>query len=678
MKAVILAGGFGTRLKRVIYDRPKAMASIAGIPFLEHQLRLLKEEGIYEIVLCVSYMSNKIKSYFGDGSKVGINITYSDEEIPLGTGGAIKKAERFLQDTFLVLNGDSYSQIQLKDFIEFHKKNKGHATMALKETKDTGIHGGAVVKEDKIMAFENNPASEKKLGNSGVYLFEPTIFNYIENDKNVSLEKEVFPKLAQEGNLYGYIYDGYFIDIGLPETYQQFKEDVLDSLRLDEQKTIRDAIRKIDKSGINAIVVSDEDKRLKGTLTQDEINRYILKGGHLDEHVHKVMNKEPFVLMEELVNKEEIAKFFKFGIHFIPITDRYGKLKDIEFYESEIESKTFPIVRGRAPLRVSFAGGGTDLQYFFKHHGGAVINATINKYCYGTLIKRADKKIIINTDTTEDILVDSLDNLPYNGKLDLIKAIIHLIKPQFGFELYVHSDLPPGRGLGSSASLAVLIASLFNQIMDTKFNDYEVAEIAYRAEREELNIKGGWQDQYASVTGGFNFMEFGADKSLIYPLRLKKEVIDELQNRLLLCFVGNSRDSGKVHEKQEKSFYQDEKEKIESLLKLKELTYSIREALLTNHLETFGRLLNDTWIIKKKLDSGISNKVVDELYYVGLKNGAYGGRLLGAGAGGYILFFYSPKRRNDLKRALESAGGEVMNFAFDSEGVQVWSSKHVY
>jgi len=678
MKAVILAGGFGTRLRRVIYDRPKAMAQIVGIPFLEHQIRLLKEQGTKEIILCVSYMSNKIKSYFGDGSKIGVDITYSEEEIPLGTAGAIKKAERYIKDTFLVINGDSYSQININEFLDFHKLKKSEATIALKETEDPGPHGGAILHKEKIISFQPRVGNNKSLGNNGVYLFEPSIFNYIEPGKNVSLEKEIYPLLAKEQKLYGYVYDGYFIDIGLPETYYKFKEDVLNSLRLDEKRNLREAIRKIDKSGINIVLVTDNERKLKGTLSQEDINKFILKGGNLDDAVTKIMNKDPITLNSESATKEELTKLYKLGISSVPIIEKSGSLKDIEFYEEEIESKTFPVIRGRAPLRVSFAGGGTDLPYFFKTYGGAVINATINRYCYGTLIKRADKKIIIDSDIEGDIFIDSLDNLSYNGKLDLLKAVVKLIKPDFGFELYIHNDLPPGRGLGSSASLAVLISSLFNQLMDTRLDDYEIAEMAYRAEREELNIKGGCQDQYATITGGFNFMEFSIDKSLVYPLRLKKEVVEELQNRLMLCYVGISHHSGEIHIRQEKSFYQNEKEKIEKLIKLKELTYIIREALLTNHLETLGRLLNETWIIKRKLDTGISNNIVDNLYEVGLKNGAYGGRLLGAGAGGYLLFFYSPKRRNDLKRALEAIGGEVMNFSFDLDGTQVWSSKHIY
>ncbi len=675
MKAVILAGGLGTRLRSVIYDRPKSMAPIVGMPFLEHLMRLLMEQGITEIILCISHMADQIKSYFGNGSRWGYDITYSEEEIPLGTAGAIKKAKRYIDNTFLVLNGDSYSNLDLKQFLDFHKSKRSNFTLALTKVNDSSHFGNVILKEDKIIEFSEKKDSNEGFVSSGFYIFEPKIFDYIESDRNISLEKDIFPQLAKEGPLWGYTYDGYFIDIGRPETYAKFKEDVLNSILLGEHHKVRDAMKKISESGINLVLVTDRNKKLQGVITERILRSFMLKGGNLDESLDKAMIKDP-ITVKTTDTKDKITEILMSGINQLPVIDKEGRVVNIEFRTERIKTENYPIVKGKAPLRISFAGGGTDLAYFFEKYGGVVINATINKYCYGTIIKRADKKIIINSDLEQDILFNSIEELRYDGKLDLVKAVIKLIQPDFGFELYINSDLPPGRGLGSSASLTVLILSLFNQLMDTKYNDYTLAELAFRVEREELKIKGGWQDQYATVIGGFNFMEFNKDKSIVYPLRLKKEVLEELQNHLLLCYVGKARDSGEIHKSQEKSFYQDEKEKITKLNRLKELTYDIREALLTDHLETFGRLLNETWIIKKSLDVGISNNIVDVLYDIGLKNGAYGGRLLGAGAGGYILFFYSPKRRNNLKKAIELAGGEVMNLGFDLEGVQVWNSKH--
>lgn len=675
MKAIILAGGLGTRLRSVIYDRPKSMAPIVGMPFLEHLMRLLMEQGITEIILCISHMANQIKSYFGNGSRWGFDITYSEEEIPLGTAGAIKKAKRYIDNTFLVLNGDSYSNLNLKQFLDFHKSKRSNFTLALTKVNDSSHFGNVVLKEDKIIEFSEKKDSNEGFVNSGFYIFEPKLFDYIESDRNLSLEKDIFPQLAKEGILWGYSYEGYFIDIGRPETYVKFKEDVLNSILLNEHHKVRDAMKKISESGINLVLVTDKDKKLQGVITDRILRHFMLKGGNLDESLDKAMIKDP-ITVKTTDPKDKIIEILMSGINQLPVIDKEGRVVDIEFHTERIKSEVYPIVRGKAPLRISFAGGGTDLAYFFEKYGGAVINSTINKYCYGTIIKRADKKILINSDLEHDMLFNSIEELRYDGKLDLVKAIIKIIQPDFGFELYLHSDLPPGRGLGSSASLAVLILSLFNQLMDTRYNDYTIAELAFRAEREELKIKGGWQDQYATVIGGFNFMEFSKDKSIVYPLKLKKEAIDELENHTFLCYVGKSRESGEIHKQQEQSFYQDEKEKIAKMLRLKELTYEIRESLLTNNLETFGRHLNETWNIKRSLSGAISNEKVDILYKIGLKNGAYGGRLLGAGAGGYILFFFSPKKRNELKKALEDVGGDVTNFSFESDGIQVWNSKN--
>lgn len=675
MKAVILAGGLGTRLRSVVYDRPKAMALIAGMPFLEHLIRLLTDQGVTEIIICISHMANQIKSYFGNGSRWGIDITYSEEDIPLGTAGAIKKAEKYIGDTFIVLNGDSYSNLNLQEFLNFHKSKKSNFTLALTKTSEANHYGNVSLKESKISDFSEKTESNQGVISSGFYIFEPKIFDYIESNKNISLEKDIFPILAKEESLWGYVYDGYFIDIGRPETYTKFKDDVLNTLLLSENHRVRDAMNKITKSGINLVLITDNDKKLQGVITDRILKRFMLKGGNLDEPLNRAMIKDPIVAKIE-DDRNKITELLMSGINQLPIVDEKGRIVDVEFRKEIIKSENYPIIKGKAPFRISFAGGGTDLPYFFEKYGGAVINATINKYSYGTIVKRADKKILINSDVEQEVMFNSIIDLNYDGKLDLVKAVIKLMQPDFGFELYLHNDLPPRRGLGSSASLAVLICSLFNQLMETKYNDYMIAELAFRAEREELRIKGGWQDQYATVIGGFNLMEFNKERSLVFPIRLKKEIIAELENHMLLCYVGKSRESGEVHKNQEQSFHQDEKEKIAKLMKLKDLTYNIQESLLANHLETLGRFLNETWLIKRSLDLRISNKTVDDLYETGLKNGAYGGRLLGAGDGGYILFFFSPKRRNDLKRALEAAGGDVMNFNFDLEGVQVWNSKN--
>ena len=678
MKAAILAGGFGKRLRIAVEDVPKPMAPIAGKTFLEHQIRFLKEQGIREIVLCVYYMADKIKSYLGDGRKLGVEITYSDEETPLGTGGALKKAENYLKDgPFLVLNGDSYSQIDVRAFYEFHTSRKGICTMCLTTSKNALASGNVIVEGDKIIRFAEKEDIGTELINSGAYIFQPETFSYIPSNKNVSLERDVFVQLAKEGKLCGYQYRGYFIDIGLPETYYQFKQDVLNLLCIGEQNTLREAMQRIERTGISLILIVDERKKLLGTLTENDLKHVLLSGGDMNTRVGEVMNRRS-ITAKANVNKEHLNMLFDLGVDSVPLLDEFGSVKDVAFYTEEIKTKSFPVMSGRAPLRISFGGGGTDLPYFFDKYGGVVINATIDKYCYATMVKRADKKVIIDSDLAPetDVIVQSIDSLVYDGKLDLIKAAIRIMKPDFGFELYLHNDVPPGRGLGSSASLAVLVISILNELQETNYDAYKVAELAYRAHLEELGIKGGWQDQYAAVTGGFSFMEFNEGKNLIYPLKLKEDVINDLNHRLLLCYVGKHHSSSDLHEKQEDSFRKDEEESTRILQLMKKTAIEMKDILLTGRIEMLGNLLHESWENKKLLSPSVSTEVVSKLYEVGLNHGADGGKLLGAGNGGYLLFFYHPKKRNQLVRALQHAGGEIMNFHFEFGGTRIWKTRH--
>lgn len=674
MKALILAGGFGTRLKEIVSDVPKPLASIAGKPFLEYQLRYLREQGIKEVILAVHHMSDKIKSYFGNGLRLDMNLIYSEEEVPLGTAGAIKKAQKYLDDTFIVINGDSYSPVNLTELVKFHKSKNSSFTVCMAKNNEAGHYGNLVVSQDKIIGFSEKSNASSGLINAGVYVFEPKIFELIELDKNVSLEREIFPKLAEERSLFCYLHNGYFSDIGRPETFLKFRDKVVSSLLVFQSIKVKDAMYKMVDMVSNVLFVVDQDKKLLGVITEKIINRYLLSGGNLNEAIGRIMVKDP-VVAKTSYDQSKIKEMLLSGIYRLPIVDDNGILRNIEFYSEQIKSESFPIIRGKAPLRISFAGGGTDLPYFFEKYGGAVINATIDKYCHVTLVKRADSKIIINSDLGEDVILDSKDNINYDGKFDLIKAIIKIMKPDFGFELYITNDMPPGRGLGSSATLSVLLVRCLGDLMNKNYDDYKTAQVAYNAEREELKIKGGWQDQYAAVTGGFNFMEFNQEKTIIYPLRLKEENIEEFNSHLMLCYVGGSHFSGDLHSNQEKNFVENEEEVVKNLTELKSLAVRIKDCLLTNDLETIGMIMHESWEKKKKINHHVSNMKIDFLYDVGIKNGAFGGRLLGAGGGGYILFFHSPKKRNQLKKALEKEGGEVINFNFEFKGTNIRTVK---
>ncbi|MBI2045179.1 CBS domain-containing protein [Candidatus Pacearchaeota archaeon] len=678
MKALILAGGFGTRLKSITGEEiPKPMAAIAGKPFLEHQINFLKNNGINEIVLAIHYKANKIKSYFGSGLRWGVNITYCEEEIPLGTAGAIKNAERYMEDTFIIMNGDSYAPINLDEFIKFHKSRNSFCTLCLAKINiETLDYGSVIVDNDYITKFCEKEEIGSNLINGGIYIVEPGIFQYIPKDREISLEKEIFPNLSRIRLLKGYIHDGYFMDIGKPETYKKFKSDVLSTIFLKQEASIIDAIERMNKNEINLILIVDDDNKLLGVLTDRIIKRFIINGGDIRGKITQAMITDPVIAN---VNDEDgINKLLSSGINSLPVVDENKRVVDIRFRLEKMYEESYPIIRGKSPLRISFGGGGTDLPYFFEKYGGAVINATIDKYCYATIVKRADKKIIIDSDLTpeEDIFVSSIEELVYDNRFDLVKAIIKIIRPSFGFELYLHNDVPPGRGLGSSASLAVLLINMLGNIQGVNYSDEKIAEIAYRAEREELKIRGGWQDQYAAIGGGFNFMEFDQDKRIIYPLRLKEDVIHELNSRLILCYIGKDHNSGEVHgDNWEKTFKENEEEVSMRLRIIKENALKIKDALLTNRLDEIGKLLHESWENKKKLGRNISNLHIDEMYEIGLNSGAIGGKLLGAGSGGYLLFFHQPQRRNQLINSIKKNSGEILNFNFESLGTRIWNVK---
>ncbi len=675
MKALILAGGLGT-LKSSGNEIISPMASIAGKPLLEHLFRFLSDSGIKDLILAVHHHADTIKSYFGNGSRFGVDITYSEEDIPLGTAGAIKRAERYLDDTFLVLNGDSYSQIDIANFLDFHQTKRSRCTIGLLLPHDALQQGNVLLEGSKVISFSEKKQLINGFISRGIYLLEPAILDIIEPEKKVSLEHDIFPILAKEGSLWGYPFEGHFMSIGQPETYQKFKDDLFHRLLLEPHHTVRNALHQINKSGINIILVANEQKKLLGVINETIARKYLLRGGNVDDTLEQAMVRDP-IIARTSDHPDKITELLLSGINNLPVLDDEGRVASIEFHVEKIKRETYPVVRGRTPLRISFAGGGTDKQSFFEKHGGIVISATIDKYCYATLIKRADSKIIINSDIAEEIIFDSTKELIYDGKYDLIKAVINRMKPHFGFELYLHNDIPPGRGLGSSASISVLVISLLSYLQDYHYDDYAIAELAYRAEREELKIKGGWQDQYAAITGGFNFMEFSGEKTLIYPLRLKEEIVQELNHHLLLCYVGNPHASGEVHTHQETILASNEEILIKHLQDLKKIAIEVRDSLLTNKIEEIGSLLHQSWEHKRALDpAAISNTHIDTLYKIGLKHGVFGGKLLGAGGGGYILFFYSPRKYNQLVKALTKAGGEVMNFQFEFKGTQIWPARH--
>jgi len=338
------------------------------------------------------------------------------------------------------------------------------------------------------------------------------------------------------------------------------------------------------------------------------------------------------------------------------------------------------IIRSKAPVRISFAGGGTDVSPFCEEYGGCVVNATINRYAWGSLSIGQAKGITLESYyPSRRITYGPIDKIKYDGDLDLIKAVIkNFSELKSNFRVFLESDVPAKSGLGSSASAFVAIIGLFNHHKkNRRISDYEIAELAFRLEREELKNPGGRQDQYAAVFGGLNFIEFkGNDFIRINPLRLKKDHLLELEKHLVLVNLGERRSSGDIIADQVDRLVHNTGETLDALHESKALAEEVKTSLLSGDLTRFGELLEKSWLAKKKFSPLISNPLIDKLYALAKRSGAIGGKITGAGGGGHMLFYCSDNKERYVADKLAQAGAKVINFSFDSGGLQTWELDH--
>ncbi|MBU4256044.1 MAG: kinase [Thermoplasmatales archaeon] len=330
------------------------------------------------------------------------------------------------------------------------------------------------------------------------------------------------------------------------------------------------------------------------------------------------------------------------------------------------------IIRSKAPLRISFGGGGTDVSPYPEERGGAVLSATIDKYAYGTLIPSKSDRIVIKSLDYDIVAKYRAEDLIFNGELDLVKAAIRKMRIKKGVNLFLHSDAPPGSGLGSSSTMVVALVGLFKHWLKKPWTNYDVSELAYKIERTDLGIKGGKQDQYAATFGGFNFIEFNGPTTIVNPLRINRDIINELGYHLLLCYVGR-RKSKSILEKQINSYVQKKEDVVKALDETKKIAFEMKNALLQNCLDEFGCLLHKGWMNKKRFTKNITNPKIDKLYALARKNGAAGGKLLGAGGGGYLLLYCDFEKKHVVAEKLEKNGGKIVDFAFENRGLQTWS-----
>lgn len=337
------------------------------------------------------------------------------------------------------------------------------------------------------------------------------------------------------------------------------------------------------------------------------------------------------------------------------------------------------IVRSKAPLRLGLAGGGTDVSPFSDIYGGCILNATISLYAYCDIVPRQDGKIIfITEDRGERFESVSKRELPMDGNLDLLKAIYNRVIKDFdlpaqSFELHTFVDAPAGSGLGTSSTFVVAVLGAFVQWLSLPLAEYDIASLAYSIEREDLCLAGGKQDQYAATFGGFNFMEFYSDnKVIVNPLRIKDKIINELSRNIVLFYTSTSRDSAAIIERQQKNVISNNTKSIDAMQQLKKQAVLMKEALLKNDLDKIGDILNLGWEYKRQMASGISTNLFEDVYRAALEAGARGGKISGAGGGGYIFFYCPDCVRYKVIDVLNNFGGKVRRFEFTKEGLQTW------
>ena len=335
------------------------------------------------------------------------------------------------------------------------------------------------------------------------------------------------------------------------------------------------------------------------------------------------------------------------------------------------------IIRAKAPLRISFAGGGTDISPYLDEKGGVVLNATINKYAYTTVEVNSKPEVQIRSLDYNILVKYSLnDVLKFDGKLDLVKAVLKRLNDssKCGLNITVHNDAPPGSGLGGSSTLVVSLIGAMLRLHRLALTDYEIANLAYKIEREDLELKGGKQDQFAATFGGFNFIEFGKDTTVVNSLRIAPDVVNELQYNLLLCYTGQTRHSDPIIEGQIRSYLDQKDDTISAMKRLKDIAKLQKNALLRKNVRDFGFLLHEAWEEKKKMTEKVSTPFIDELYEVACKSGALGGKISGAGQGGYMFFYCDERRKYHVAEELERQGAQVVDFEFEFHGLQTWRS----
>jgi D-glycero-alpha-D-manno-heptose-7-phosphate kinase len=448
----------------------------------------------------------------------------------------------------------------------------------------------------------------------------------------------------------------------------------LENFTVSKTASLRDALQLIENNHHGIVFITNESDAVSGVATDGDIRRRLLEGGSLNDPISLCANAD-FIWAYRSTPRENLLKKLDHRIRVIPLLDSAQRLAGVVSRDHlPVQAEGAIYARARAPVRISFGGGGSDLTHYFSSNDiGAVINTTISLYSHATLRIRPDEQVIVHSlDLGDTLRAENLsDAVKASGRFGLIQALLRAVNPDFGFELFLQSDFPMSSGLGGSAVVSASVLGCFNMFRRDQWDTHELAEIAYQAERHYLNVAGGWQDQYATVFGGFNFMEFRMDQNIVHPLRIHPDTLLELEECLVLCNTGTTHDSGDIHlDQRQQMVSKDVRDMVETSVKL---SYEMRNNLLRGRLRQFGELLDKAWHYKRHFSDKVSSSRLDKIYANAKSNGAIGGKLLGAGGGGFFLFYAPPYRKHELVTHLEATGLKISPFRFEPQGLQAWT-----
>lgn len=323
------------------------------------------------------------------------------------------------------------------------------------------------------------------------------------------------------------------------------------------------------------------------------------------------------------------------------------------------------MILSRSPYRISFFGGGTDYEDWFSLNGGAFLSMAINYYTYITLRVKPEfqvKKFRVLWRLAEE--ADSIESI----KHPIVRETLKLFKYDKGLDISYIGDLPGGSGMGSSSAFTSALVKAIYEDMKKELNSYELANISYNIEKNKLCETVGIQDQIATSFGGFNSVQINKDGSYqISPINLSTESLENFLQRLVLVYTGQTRRATDIAESKVKNIVNKEKE----YKAIQDMVSEAKNYLLKNDIKNFGLLMNDAWHIKRELSSCITNKEIDKLYNYGIENGAIGGKILGAGGGGFLLFVCKEGEKNNLEKKLISINRSVVPFKISKNGTKI-------